>query len=338
LLADLAWLLHRVAGAQWWALAAALGCHAGAVALHSLAWRAILAHEYGDTNVRRRDVFAGYAAGSALNAFTPARAGVLLKLVIVKTRVRGATYATVAATLAALAAFDALVTIVIVGVAIRTSPLLDTGTLAAHHALAGPALLVIAGTVVVAAGLLVLLGIFVHRRLRCLGSEVARGIRVLGEPRYYLTRVLPVQALNWAAQLAALGFFLTAFHLPATPGTILLAQAAKSLALLVPVTPSGAGTQFGLLMLAFGRGFPPATITGLAVGMRVATTTFSLAVGTTAILLTFRTLRWRRVLREEGPLPAEGPRALTRAPVTALARAAASAPGAAGPQARTRAA
>jgi uncharacterized membrane protein YbhN (UPF0104 family) len=190
----------------------------------------------------------------------------------------------------------------------------------------------LAGTV--AAAFIVPLGFLVHRWLRSLGSELARGVRVLGDPRFYATRVLPVQALNWGAQLTALGFFLTAFHLPATPETILLAQAAKSLALLVPVTPSGAGAQFGLLMLALGGSFPPATISGLAFGMRAATTAFSLLVGAGAILLTLGTLRWRTLLREERPLPVEAARARTRASTTALAgSAAAAAPGAVGARA-----
>lgn len=141
-----------------------------------------------------------------------------------------------------------------------------------------------------------LLGLVLRRTVRTFAVELMRGFRVLADPRFYATRVIPIQALNWVAQLAALGFFLAAFGLPATPRTVLLAQAAKSLAILIPFTPSGAGAQFALLMLAFGRQFPPLTVSGVAIGMRVATTAFNVAVGAGAIALMLGTLRWRRAL------------------------------------------
>lgn len=138
---DLVWLLHRVSGPQWWALAMALGCHALAIVLHTLAWRTILAHEYGESKVRWRTVFGGYAAGSAVNAFVPARAGVVLKLFLIKNRIPGATYPSLLGTLGALAVFDAFVTAAIVAWAVRTTLLPDPGTLARYRAFIGRAAL-----------------------------------------------------------------------------------------------------------------------------------------------------------------------------------------------------
>ena len=306
-------LARGLSAPAWWALAVAIVMHAAAIVLHTIAWRTILAHEYGESNVRWRDVFSGYAAGSALNAFLPARAGGIVKLHIVKTRIAGATYATVIATLGALVVFDALVTIAIVVWAVRTTLLPDLATLAHYEAFFGRVVVTqpvwTAAAVLALGGLLLALALFARRRLRGVGLGLARGFRVFSDPGFYATRILPVQVLNWVVQLAALGFFLHAFGLPATPKTVLLAQAAKSLALLIPFTPSGAGAQFALLMLAFGRRFPAMTVSTFAVGMRVATTAFNVAVGAGALAFLFETVRWRRILRQ-ACMPLAGHRTL----------------------------
>jgi hypothetical protein len=80
---------------------------------------------------------------------------------------------------------------------------------------------------------------------------------------------------------------------------VLVAQAAKSLAVLIPFTPSGAGAQFALLMLAFGRRFSIASVSSFAVGIRITTTAFNVAVGGGALLAMLGTLRWGRLLRLE---------------------------------------
>jgi uncharacterized membrane protein YbhN (UPF0104 family) len=299
---DLLTLFHRLAAPQWWALGLAIACHATAVGLHTLAWRQILARRYGD-RVRWRHVFGGYAAGSALNAVVPARAGLLLKLYILKSRIAGATYPALLTTLAALAAFDVVVTVGIAAWAMKTTLLPDPARLAGYRAFIGRAALVHpAATAAVLLGALALLAavaVLARRRVRTMGAEAAQVLAVLARPRFYATRVLPIQILNWVAQLSALGFYLHAFGLPATPRTVLVAQAAKSLAVLIPFTPSGAGAQFALLMLAFGRRFSIVSVSGLAVGMRLTTTAFNVAVGAGALMAMLRTLRWGRLLRVE---------------------------------------
>jgi uncharacterized membrane protein YbhN (UPF0104 family) len=299
---DLPALFHGIEAPHWWALGLALGCHAAAVGLHALAWRQILAHQYGD-RVRWRHVFGGYAAGSALNAVVPARAGLLLKLTIVKSRIAGASYPALLATLAALTVFDAVVTVAIVAFAVETTLLPDPARLTGYRAFIGRAALIhpvaTAAVLVAALALLAAAVVLARRRLRRIGTEAALGFAVLAQPRFYAARVLPIQVLNWLAQLSALGFYLHAFGLPATPRTVLVAQAAKSLAVLIPFTPSGAGAQFALLMLAFGRRFSIASVSSLALGMRVTTTAFNVALGAGALLAMLRTLRWSRLLRTE---------------------------------------
>ena len=297
---DVLTLLDRLSGPEWWMLALALAAHAGAVCLHTFAWCTVLAHEYGRTNVRWRTVLGGYAAGSAVNAFVPARAGVVLKLHLIKSRIPGATHAAVLSTLAVLVLFDALVTLVIVAWAIDVTLLPGPLELAHYQAFIGRAAieqpLATAAAVGAAVAILVVLALVVRRQARRFARELRRGLGVVADPCFYFTRVLPVQALNWLVQLTALGLFLAAFDLPVTPRSVLVAQAAKSMALLIPFTPSGFGAQFALLMLAFSKRFPPSVVSAFALGMRAGVTLFNVGLGVAAMLLMLRTLRWRQAL------------------------------------------
>ena len=59
--------------------------------------------------MRWRYVLGSYLGGVGLNAITPARSGDVLKLFLVKRRVEGSTYPTLAATLVVETLFDAVV-------------------------------------------------------------------------------------------------------------------------------------------------------------------------------------------------------------------------------------
>jgi uncharacterized membrane protein YbhN (UPF0104 family) len=199
---------------------------------------------------------------------------------------------------------------------IRTTLLPNLGRLVRYRAFIGrvavehPAAAIV--TVAALMGLVVLISLVLRRTVRRLAWDFLQGLRVLAAPRFYLTRVVPLQILNWVVQLTALGFFLAAFGLPATPRTVLVAQAAKSLAILIPFTPSGAGAQFALLMLAFGRRFEPLAVSGFAVGMRLATMLFNVAVGGMAIVLMLGMSRRRR-------MPAPAIQLVQRVPARILA-------------------
>src|SRR5204863_1938429 len=64
---------------------------------------------YPRVRIRRTSVVAAYLGGVGLNAIVPARGGDALKLFLVKRRVAGSTYPTLAATLVVETLFDALV-------------------------------------------------------------------------------------------------------------------------------------------------------------------------------------------------------------------------------------
>ena len=95
-----------LAAIQWRYVGLALGFHFLKMAARAQSWRNILAASYPDARVRWRTVFASYAAGVGVNALLPARGGDLLKLYLIRHRIEGAAYATLATTLVVETLFD----------------------------------------------------------------------------------------------------------------------------------------------------------------------------------------------------------------------------------------
>ena len=70
--------------------------------------------------------------------------------------------------------------------------------------------------------------------------------------------------------------------------------AAESLATVVPISPGGIGTQQALLVYTLRGSALAVGASGFSVGMKLTLTCVNVIVGFTAILLTLRTLRFRR--------------------------------------------
>ena len=89
----------QLAAVGWTMLAIGLGFHLARLWCRALAWRNILAAAYPRVEIKRLPIFGAYVAGVGLNSVAPARAGDVLKLVLVHTRIEGSTYATLTPTL-----------------------------------------------------------------------------------------------------------------------------------------------------------------------------------------------------------------------------------------------
>ena len=83
----------------WLPVLFALACHLAKIGARTRAWRNILAAAYPDARVLWRSVAGAWVAGAGVNAIVPVRGGDVLKLSIVKRRIEGATYATLASSL-----------------------------------------------------------------------------------------------------------------------------------------------------------------------------------------------------------------------------------------------
>ena len=78
-------------------------------------------------------------------------------------------------------------------------------------------------------------------------------------------------------------------------------QVAQNTSALLPLTPSGIGTEQALIVSNLG-GTPAGEALSFGVGMKLALVSVNVIVGFTALLVMARTLRWRRALAAEGAL------------------------------------
>jgi uncharacterized membrane protein YbhN (UPF0104 family) len=295
----------HLADVYWPALGLALACHFLKVCCVSRAWRNIIAAAYPDANVRYRSIFGAYLGRVGVNAIVPARGGDVLGLFIVKRRVEGATYPTLATTLVALTLFDsvlaacfivsALISGELPGSAVLAKlPGFDFGWLFAH----------IRGALIVFAivlFLLVLLLLWFAEQLADFRRRIARGFAVFGDKTRYLSRVAVWQGADWCLRLATIYCFLRAFHVPATLHNAVLVQVTQSLAVLFPISPSGIGTEQALLLYIFRGKAAKTVLLSFSVGMRVTLIVFNALLGFGAIFVMLRTLRWRKRVQADRP-------------------------------------
>ena len=289
----------------WSAVALALLCHLGKVVARTRSWRTILAAAYPDSRVRWRSVAGAYAAGIGVNALVPARGGDVLKLYLVKRRIDGATYPTLAASLLVETIFDMTAGVLLLAWALQQGvlpglevlprlPSVDLLWLFQKPRLAA----------VVAGVLLVLgfgLGLWAAQHVESFRQRVGQGFAVLRQPRVYVRGVLAWQALDWALRLATVYFFLVAFGLDAGLYEALLVQVTQSLSTIVPLTPAGLGTEQALLVYVFAGEQPAGALLSFSVGMKLILVVANVLLGFAAVLLMLRTVRWRRALRAAEP-------------------------------------
>jgi uncharacterized membrane protein YbhN (UPF0104 family) len=291
---------EQLASVSWAALAIALGLHFLKVLVRTFAWRNILRAAYPEERVPWRPVFGAYVAGVGVNSIVPGRGGDLVKLYLVRRKLPSTTYTTLASTLFTETLLDIVLATLIFGWALTQGvlpslhilpsvPAFDWGWLLSNPRLTA--------TVVA----LVTLGIlwfawWASRHVDDFKQRVGRGVAILQDRPRYLREVASWQLLSWVLRIAALYWFLRAFHVHATVHNALLAQVVDSLATLLPFSPGGAGTKQGLLVYVLDGQAPTSRLLAFSVGMHVAITIFNVALGALAIFFTLRTLRLRAIL------------------------------------------
>ena len=290
----------ELASVRFGFLALALGLYLVRMALRVVAWRVILLASYPGERLRYRSVFGAYMAGVGVNSLAPARAGDVVKLYLIKRRIAGGSYATLAPTLLAETLLDAIVAGCLVGWAAATGilpthqvysrlPSVDWRFFVRYERETTIGLGLLAGALVVAAIVYVEKG-------GASRARIARGFAVLARPRLFLWGVVVPQAASWVLRVASIYYFLVAFRVPASIHNALLALLVDSLATLFPATPGGAGTKQGLIVFLFaGRGISSSLLLAFSVGMNIAVVVFNLLVGGVAMYLMARTLSWRRL-------------------------------------------
>ncbi len=287
-----------LAAVQLVPLALGIACHLVKLGCTSRAWRNVLAAAYPDVRVRWRSIFAAYAAGVGVNAVFPARAGDVVRLYLSHRAIPGATYTTLLASTLVLTIVDfalalalfvwALTQGVLPGLDVLPSlPSFDFAWFLRHPLVSELLIALLAVAVVVAV-------LWLHRRVRELRQRVAQAFTIVRSPVRYLRSVVFWQLCEWGLRLATIWFFLDAFGIQQTVRNVLLVQATSSLATLVPVSPGGIGTEQAFLVYVLRGQAARTTLLAFSVGMKFTLTAVNVVVGFGAILVTLRTLRFRR--------------------------------------------
>jgi uncharacterized membrane protein YbhN (UPF0104 family) len=289
--------VNHLAAVHWELLALAVLCHVTKVACVARAWRNAVAASYPDTEVRWRTMYGGYLIGVGINAIIPARAGDAVKLVVVKRRVDGATYPTLAATLVLLNLFDIVVaTLLIVWASqsgllpnlhiIRRLRAFDTDWFLEH-----PRETLIVLCVLLVAGLIA--GIWAWRKVVAFKERVSLGFAAFRDREYYLRHVVPWQAADWTLRVVTIYFFLRAFAIPATAKNALLVQVSQGLSTVFPFSPSGIGTAQALIVTVLHDVASRTAILAFSVGTQITVIAVNVALGFIAMGIMLGTFDWR---------------------------------------------
>ena len=293
----------RLAAVHWLLLAIALGLHFGKLVLRAIAWRAILRASYPKARPRLRSVFGAYAAGVGVNSVAPARTGDFVKLFLVRHRIAGAHYPTLAPTLAAETVLDFFVAggLMIWALSIGVLPThqvysriptVDWKFLFRYPDATAITLAVLATATVIGFALFAEHGGEFRARIRL-------GFAIFGDRPALLRGVILPQALSWVLRIASVYYFLRAFDVPANLHNALLVQVVDSLSTLFPATPGGAGTKQGLIVFVFqGKAVSDSLLLAFSVGMNIALVVFNVLLGIVATGLMTRSLSWSKLRGE----------------------------------------
>lgn len=292
----------RLAAVEWAPLGLAIVVHLVKLGCTARAWRNVLAAAYPDERVRYPKIWAAYAAGVGVNAVLPARSGDALRLYLAHRAIPNATYVTLASSLLVMSIFDMAVALSIyayaltLGVLPGLDALPDLPSFDFAFLLDHPRLSVAVGAAL--AVVLVLGAFWAHARVQEFRAHLGQGLAVLRDRPRYLRSVAFWQACDWSLRFVTISLFLRAFGIEPSLRNVLLVQVTQSLATLVPVSPGGIGTEQAFIVYVFRGAAPRSALLAFSVGMKLTLLVTNVVVGFTVILLTLRTLRFRRVTED----------------------------------------
>lgn len=280
-------------------LAPAIGLQLLTLVFRALAWRGVVVAAYPGRRIPVFTIGGAYAAGVAVNAFTPARGGELAKVLIARARIPGSTVPTLAATLTVVLVADALIGSVLL------CALWAAGVLPVLPAVPGALALELLAALVAAGAFAVWLAYRLRpEAVRRLALRAAQGADILRRPGRYVCTVLPFQLAAWACRIGVVVFVLAAFGIEASLATAALVVVLNGASTLVPV-PGGAGTQQVLATYALQGAGSSAAAVSFSLGMQAGVTTLNVVVGLVATMLLFRTARPTAAMRSARALVAQ---------------------------------
>lgn len=287
-----------LAAVSFGALLGALLFHFANLVLRTRAWRNILQAAYPQEPVRWRDAFGAYCVGVGINGVVPARGGDAVKLFLVHSRIQGATYPTLAATLIVEGVFDLAVGGLLliwawqIGIAngLPGAGLFEFSWVVNHPQAVFTVVVLLAGA---AAAALIIYG----HRVRAFWVRVEQGLAILRDRRRYVRTVASFQATGWVCRVIAALFFLQAFHVDASLKNALLVLVVGSVATSLPLTPGGLGPKQALLVPVLASAGASSEILAFSVGMELAILLFNLVLAVVCLSFMLRGMSIREAIR-----------------------------------------
>jgi uncharacterized membrane protein YbhN (UPF0104 family) len=265
------------------------------------AWRNVLHAAYPAARLSFTRLAAACLAGAGINAIVPARAGDVTKVFLVKRQIPHSSYPAVTSSFLVQTVFDTTVGILVLLFAISQGLLPEPPQLPdlpafeisfwANHP---KTLLIVTGVLILATAVGVY---YLAHHVRRFWDRVKQGVAILAQPRRYLREVAAWQGLGWLCRFGAFWFFLEAFNIGGSVGSVMLVMSVQAIATIVPFTPGGAGAQQALLVATL-SGPSRTAVLSFSVGTQIAMAAWSVALGFAAILLVFRTTDWRGLIKQ----------------------------------------
>lgn len=291
----------NLARIEWTAFAVALVFLAAMQIARAWAWRNVLRAAYPEARISFLRLAAAYLAGAGVNAILPARAGDVTKVFLVKRQVPGSSYPAVTSSFLVQSVFDTAIGVLVLLYAITQGllpepprlpslPAFELSFWAEHPR----TFAIVTGALLLAAT--VAIWLYAHR-VRAFWARVRQGVVILRQPGRYLREVAAWQGVGWLCRFAAFWFFLDAFGVGGSVGSVLLVMSVQAIANVVPFTPGGAGAQQALLVATL-HGPSRAVVLSYSVGTQIAMAAWSVVLGFGALLLVFRTTDWRGLIRQ----------------------------------------
>ncbi|HET7417826.1 MAG TPA: lysylphosphatidylglycerol synthase transmembrane domain-containing protein [Solirubrobacterales bacterium] len=286
---------------DWTTFAIALACLLCMQLARAQAWRNVLRAAYPDKRIDYLPLAAAYLAGAGINAVVPAHAGDVTKVFLVKRQIPDSSYPAVTSSFLVQTVFDTSVGILVLLYAITQGllpplpkipdlPAFEISFWADHPNL----FFITVGVTLLAIAIAIYL---LAHRVRRFWARVRQGLVILTEPRRYLREVAAWQGLGWLFRFAAFWFFLEAFGINGSVGSVMLVMSCQAIANVVPFTPGGAGAQQALLVATL-HGPTRTAVLSFSVGTQIAMAAWSVVLGFLSILLVFRTTDWRGLIKQ----------------------------------------
>jgi uncharacterized membrane protein YbhN (UPF0104 family) len=260
-----------------------------------MAWRNIIQAAYPTVPVPRRSIMGAVFAGVGVGAIVPARGGDAVRVFLAKRVVPDSTYVTITSTVVLLSLFDFVVAGSLVLWAAASGSLPGGDVLGPSFdfgwVIRNPfTFLKVVGLVLL---VLLVIVLWFAEQIGDFRRRIAQGFSILRDKQAYLRGVAAWQVTDWLLRFIAILFFLHAFGLPGTLHNAVLVQVSAALASLLPISPSGIGTEQAFLIYLFAGHVGGAALVAFSVGMRITLIVVNAALGFATLLVTLRTVHWR---------------------------------------------